>query len=94
LIVATWDAREWIASLMGLERADLVVRSVDRYGPLETQVRYERGNEAVARLTVSGPVVPMGVKEGGGHWLVRAQIGSGTVDVHEMELPQVEEIVY
>ncbi|CAN5601328.1 hypothetical protein BH24CHL9_BH24CHL9_08630 [soil metagenome] len=92
--MATWDAREWIASLMGLDKADLVVRSVDRYGPLETQVRYERGNEAVARLTVSGPVVPMGVKEGGGHWLVRAQIGSGTVDVHEMELPQVEEIVY
>ena len=92
--MATWDARGWIAGLMGLAPGDLAVRSVDRYGPGETQVRYERGNEAVARLTVTGPVVPMGVAEGGGHWVVKAQIGPGTGDVHDIELPEAEEIVY
>jgi hypothetical protein len=92
--VASWDAREWIAGLMGLAQGDLAVRSIDRYGPGETQVRYERGNEAVARLTVAGPLRPMGVKEGDGHWAIKAQIGSGTVDVHDIELPETDEIVY
>jgi hypothetical protein len=72
----------------------LAVRSVDRYGPGETQVRYERGNEAVARLTVTGPVVPMGVAKGGGHWEIKAQIGPGTGDVHDIVLPEADEIVY
>jgi hypothetical protein len=79
---------------MGLVQDDLVIRSIDRYGPRETQVRYERGNEAVARLTVTGPVLPMGVAEGGGHWVIKAQIGSGTGDVHGIELPEADEIVY
>jgi hypothetical protein len=92
--VATWDARGWIAGLMGLSQDDLAIRSIDRYGPGETQVRYERGNEAVARLTVTGPVVPMGVAEGGGHWVLKAEIGSGTRDVHGIELPEADEIVY
>ena len=92
--MAAWDAREWIAGLMGLAKTDVAVRSIDRYGPGETQVRYERGDEAVARLTVTGPVLPMGVAQGGGHWVIRAQIGSGTGDVHFIELPEAEEIVY
>ncbi len=92
--MATWEAREWIAGLMGLAPDDLAVRSIDRYGPGETQVRYERGNEAVARLTVGGPVRPMGVKEGNGHWVIKAQIGPGTGDVHEIEVPEAAEIVY
>jgi hypothetical protein len=79
---------------MGLSQDDLAIRSIDRYGPGETQVRYERGNEAVARLTVTGPVVPMGVAEGGGHWVLKAEIGSGTRDVHGIELPEADEIVY
>jgi hypothetical protein len=79
---------------MGLVQDDLVIRSIDRYGPRETQVRYERGNEAVARLTVTGPVLPMGVAGGGGHWVIKAQIGSGTGDVHGIELPEADEIVY
>jgi hypothetical protein len=79
---------------MGLVQDDLVIRSIDRYGPRETQVRYERGSEAVARLTVTGPVLPMGVAEGGGHWVIKAQIGSGTGDVHGIELPEADEIVY
>jgi hypothetical protein len=79
---------------MGLVQDDLVIRSIDRYGPRETQVRYERGNEAVARLTVTGPVLPMRVAEGGGHWVIKAQIGSGTGDVHGIELPEADEIVY
>ena len=79
---------------MGLAQGDLAVRSVDRYGPAETQVRYERGSEAVARLTVAGPVVPMGVAQGEGHWVIKAQIGSGTGDVHQIELPEAVEIVY
>jgi hypothetical protein len=94
LKVATWDARDWLAGLIGCERGELAVRSIDRYGPLETQVRYERGDAAVARLVIVGPIVPLGVKEGQGHWSVSVRIGSGSEDVHTMELPQADEIAY
>ena len=90
----TWDARAWVAGLMGLEPDELAVRSIDRYGPMETQVRYERGSEAVARLTVNGPVLAMLVPDGQGYWDVKAQIGPGTGDVHRIQVPQADEIVY
>jgi predicted urease superfamily metal-dependent hydrolase len=93
LDVATWDARTWLAGLIGCDRSDLAVRSVDKYGPLETQVRYERGNEAVARLIVSGPIVPMG-EEGRGHWAVSVRIGTGSEDVHTIDIPEADEIAY
>ena len=92
--MARWDARAWLAGLMGCEPRDLAVRSVDRYGLKETQVRYERGGEAVARLVVAGPIVPLGVQEGEGHWVVSVRIGSGSEDVHRVELPETDEIVY
>jgi hypothetical protein len=34
------------------------------------------------------------VQEGDGHWVIKAQIGSGTSDVHTLELPETDEIVY
>jgi hypothetical protein len=83
-----------LAGLIGCDKSDLAVRSIDRYGPTETQVRYERGNEAVARLVVAGPVVPMGKKQGEGHWAVSVRIGTGSQDVHEIEIPEADEIVY
>ena len=92
--MATWDAREWLAGLIGCERGELAVRSIDRYGPAETQVRYERGNEAVARLIVAGPVLPMGAKTGEGHWSISVRIGTGSDDVHSVDVPQGHEIVY
>ncbi len=92
--MATWDARAWLAGLIGCRRDDLAVRSVDRYGPTETQVRYERGDEAVARLVVAGPVLPMGEQVGTGHWVVSVRIGSGSEDVHSIEVPEADEIVY
>jgi hypothetical protein len=92
--MASWDARAWLAGLVGCERDDLAVRSIDRYGPLETQVRYERGDEAIARLVVTGPVVPMGVRQGRGHWVVSVRIGSGSEDVHGLEIPEEDEILY
>jgi hypothetical protein len=92
--MATWDARAWLAGLIGCQRSDLAVRSVDRYGPSETQVRYERGNEAVARLIVSGPLLPMGEPEGRGHWVVSVRIGSGSEDVHGIDVPEADDIVY
>lgn len=92
--MATWDARAWLAGLMGCERGDLAVRSVDRYGPMETQVRYERGEQAVARLIVGGPIVPMGEGQGHGHWVVSVRIGSGSDDIHEIDVPESDEIVY
>lgn len=94
LEMATWDARDWLAALVACDRTELAVRSIDRYGPDETQVRYERGDEAVARLVVAGPIVPMGVPAGQGHWLVSVRIGSGSEDVHTVELPETDEIIY
>jgi hypothetical protein len=57
-------------------------------------VRYERGDEAVARMIVSRPIVPMGEPEGGGHWAVSVRIGSGSEDVHSVDVPAADEIVY
>ena len=92
--MATWDAREWLAGLMSLNEGDLTVRSIDRYGDSETQVRYEQGGQAVARLTVTGPVREMLEQEGQGLWVIKAQMGSGTRDVHSIKLPETDEIVY
>jgi hypothetical protein len=92
--MAAWDAREWLTGLMGLSVGDLTVRSIDRYDPTETEVRYEQGDRAVVRLTVMGPVREMLEQEGEGRWMIKAQIGSGTSDVHSIELPETDEIVY
>ena len=92
--MTSFDARAWLAELIGCGREELAVRSLDRYGPTETQVRYERGSEAVARLIVSGPARRMGEREGEGHWTVSVRIGSGSDDVHETEVPEADELVY
>jgi hypothetical protein len=92
--LATWDARGWLAGLVGCERSELAVRSIDQYGPAEKQVRYERGNQAIARLIVAGPIVPMGEQEGRGHWQVSVRIGSGSEDVHSIDVPEADEILY
>jgi hypothetical protein len=91
--VTKWDARGWVAGLLGLDPGTLAVLSIDRYGN-ETQVRYEHAHMAVARLTVTGPVLPFMAPEGQGHWEIKAQIGSGTQDVHLIEVPETDEIVY
>ncbi len=92
--MSRWDARGWVASLMDLGQDDLIVHSIDRYGASETQVRYAHNGEVVARLTVTGPILPVFTPAGQGHWEIRAQIGAGTQDVHLMELPEADEIVY
>ena len=92
--MTTWDAREWVAGLLEVDRADLAVRSIDRYGAQETQVRYERDGQAVVRLTVKGPVREMLELEGQGRWAISALIGSGTSDIHNLSLPETDEIVY
>jgi hypothetical protein len=92
--VSRWDARGWVASVMDLGRDDLTLHSVDRYGASETQVRYEHNGEVVARLTVVGPVLPAFTAAGQGHWEIRAQIGAGTQDVHLLELPEADEIIF
>ena len=89
-----WDAREWLAGLMGLDKAELAVRSIDRYGSRETQVRYEQGDRAVARLTVIGPVREVLEGEGEGAWKVKVQIGHSNEGIHDLELPETTETVY
>jgi hypothetical protein len=92
--MATWDAREWLAGLMGCDRSELEVRSTDRYGERETQVRYDRAGESVARVIVTGPIHDMNDQAGLGHWLVKAQIGWDSKDAHSITLLESEEIVY
>lgn len=91
--MATWDARAWLAGLMGLERDDIGLRSIDRYGTREAQARYERGNEAVARMIVEGPVGSDG-PERKRHWAVSVRIGTGSDDAHTIEIPFEDEIEY
>ena len=62
--MATFDARDWLAGLMGCARDELEVRSTDRYGERETQVRYDRGGSSVARVIVTGPNYDMGERDG------------------------------
>lgn len=90
--MARFDARGWVAGLLGMDPGEVAVRSVDHYGESETQVRYENQGVAVVRLTVTGPVRPFMTAEGHGRWELRASIGSGTQDVHTMELPETDEI--
>jgi hypothetical protein len=92
--LATWDAREWLAGLVGCDRSELAIRSTDQYGPAEKQVRYDRGGQAIARLIVAGPIVAMGEQGGRGHWQVSVRIGSGSDDVHSIDIPEADEILY
>jgi glyoxalase/bleomycin resistance protein/dioxygenase superfamily protein len=91
---ATWDARAWLANAMGCERDDLTVRSIDHYGEQETQVRYELKGEAVARVIVRGPIVPMGVQPGHGHRAISAVVGSGMEDLHSIDIPESQEVIF
>jgi hypothetical protein len=43
---------------------------------------------------VTGPVREMLEQEGQGRWVIKAQIGSSTSDVHSIELSETDEIVY
>jgi hypothetical protein len=79
--------------LIGCDPAGLAVRSTDTYG-METQVRYERGGEAVARLTVAVPVQSFSDAVGKGHRVVTAQLGAGTYEIHSLAVPESDEIVY
>jgi hypothetical protein len=92
--MATWDVRQWLASQMGCGRDELEIRSTDRYGERETQVRYDRGGESVARVIVTGPFREMGQREGAGHWLVSAQVGWDAKGSYAVKVPELEEIVY
>lgn len=92
--MATWDARAWVAGLIGCDRTELSIRSTDTYGATETQTRYERAGEPVARLTVAGPVRTSFDTAGQGHWAVTAQLGAGTYRVHSLDVPESDEIVY
>ena len=92
--MATWDGRAWLAGLIGCDPSELSIRSTDKYGATETQARYERGGEPVARLTVAGPVRTFSDGAGQGHWVVTAQLGAGTYKVHSLEVPESDEIVY
>lgn len=91
--MATWDARAWVASLIGCDPGELSIRSTDTYGT-ETQVRYDRGGEVLARLTVAPPVQSFSDAVGKGHRAVTAQLGAGTYEVHRLAVPESDEIVY
>jgi len=91
--VATWDARAWVAGLIGCDPSELSIRSADTYGT-ETQTRYERGGEAVARLTVAAPIQSFSDAVGKGHRAVTAQLGAGTYKVHSLAVLESDEIVY
>jgi hypothetical protein len=91
--LGTWDARAWVAGLLGCDATELGIRSTDNYGT-ETQVRYELHGEAVARLTVAPPVQSFSDAVGKGHRAVTAQLGSGTYEVHRLAVPESDEIAY
>ena len=91
--MATWDARAWIAGLIGCDPSEISIRSADTYGT-ETQTRYERGGEAVARLTVAPPVQSFSDAVVKGHLAVTAQLGAVTYKVHSLAVLESDEIVY
>lgn len=82
----TWDARAWVAEVLGCSRDDLsIVRRVDG---AETHVRYgyRGGLQVVARLVVAGPIKPPDGTPGG-HWEVALELADRTVHHPPKELP-------
>jgi hypothetical protein len=72
-----WDARAWVAEVLGCGRDDLsIVRRVDDD---ETQVSYGHrgGLQVVARLVVAGPIRLLD-ETPGGHWEVTLKLVDGT----------------
>jgi hypothetical protein len=73
----SWDARSWVASVLGVGRDDLMPISRDDRGGL--QVHYALVSDPrkeVGRLVMTGPIRPL---DGGGHWDVRLEDAKGNV---------------
>jgi len=73
----SWDARSWVASVLGVGRDDLMPVSRDDRGGL--QVRYALVSDPrkeVARLVMAGPIRPLN-GEPRGHWEVRLEDAKG-----------------
>ena len=82
----TWDARAWVATILGCDRVDLTIRSRDDDYRTGTQVRYEKDGEQVARLIVAGPIQTLDGKPEG-HWVIAVELA----DLTSRSAPDVPE---
>ena len=73
----TWDARAWVASVLGCNRSDLTVRSRNEGFETGTQVRYDMKGKQAARLIVAGPIRTLN-GEPEGHWVIALELPDRT----------------
>jgi hypothetical protein len=73
----TWDARVWVASVLGCDPSALMIRSRDDDYRTGTQVWYEKDGVQVARLIVAGPLRLLDGKPEG-HWVIAVELADGT----------------
>jgi hypothetical protein len=96
-----WDARSWVASVLGVGRDDLMlisrddmpIRRDDRAG---LQVRYALVNDPrneVARLVMAGPIRPLD-GERGGHWEVHLEDAKGNFHSPPKAASETDDIDY
>jgi hypothetical protein len=85
----SWDARAWVAEVVGCDPADLSILGTDESSG--RQVWYAGGDGTqVARLVVAGPIRPLGGED---HWAVAVQLPDGTI--HDgPEVPESTHIAY
>ena len=86
------------ASFEALTPTSFLLRSgrvyADRGAVIDGERRFSYAELLDRCLRLGGALRNMGVAEGGGHWVIKAQIGPGTRDVHDIEMPEADEIVY
>jgi hypothetical protein len=82
-----WNARSWVASVLGCSQADLSIRSRRDDYMTGTQVRYDRVGEQVARLIVAGPVRPLDGKPEG-HWVIAVELADGSTREPTTDIPE------
>ena len=84
----TWDARGWVASVVGVESDDLmVVHRDDRAG---TQVSYALVNDSrteVARLVLGGPLRALDPAQPHGTYEVRLELPDGSIHSPSRTIP-------
>jgi hypothetical protein len=97
----SWDARSWVASVLGVGRDDLMLISRDdlpirRDDPTGLQVRYALVNDPrneVARLVMAGPIRHRD-SEPGGHWDVSLEDAKGNVHTPPKAASETDDIDY
>ena len=86
-----WDARAWVASVLGCKRDELSILGDEFDYTNGRQVWYAKDGEQVARLIVAGPIRPLDRKPEG-HWVVAVELADLSTQSPPEDVPESTEI--